>query len=327
MSSSSPSSAAEQARLRRERREKKILAQGSSRLEKIAGLQGGATAREALHPDPPELDISSLDDSVTSSTGVHRSPDPTATATATTRDHSHAVSPGRNIFGVDGGDEDPFNMLTGGNDPFANLPEELKNDPMMRLLLNNPLFSQGIPSASSSGGAGLGGTSRESSSEDLNRLAEKINKQLLGGLLGSQPSEEQVDVVPDTSIWKWKFIRMVSVFSVLLFLWGQMEDYHFSRNVDISNGIVYPFFVLANIKPIFYTFIVFSLSLQALRLILDQGRPLPGSIIATIGSVLPDPFGTVLIGFARYRMILTDLWEDFAVLLFGMGIIYWLKTR
>ena len=326
MSSTSPLSAAEQARLRRERREKKILAQGSSRLEKIAGLQGGATAREALHPDPPELDISSPDDSVTSSTGVHRSPDPTTTA-ATTRDHSHAVSPGRNIFGVDGGDEDPFNMLRGGNDPLANMPEELKDDPMLRLIMNNPLFNQGTPSASSNGGAGLGGTSRDSSSDDLNQLAEKINKQLLGGLLGSQPGEEQVAVVPDASIWKWKFIRMVSVVTVLAYLWGQLEDYHFSRNVDISYGIVCPFLVLANLKPIFYTFVVFSLSLQALRLILDQGRPLPGSTIATIGSFLPHPFGTALIGFARYRMILTDLLQDFAVLLFGMGIMYWLKTR
>src|SRR5579862_9316159 len=101
--STAESSAAEQARLRRERREKKILAQGSSRLEKIAGLQGGATAREALHSDPPEPDISSL---TGSNTSVHRSPE-------SSRDDSHAVSPGRNVFGVDGGDEDPFNMLRG----------------------------------------------------------------------------------------------------------------------------------------------------------------------------------------------------------------------
>jgi hypothetical protein len=80
-------------------------------------------------------------------------------------------------------------------------------------------------------------------------------------------------------------------------------------------------------KPIFYTFIVISLSLQAFRLILEKGKPLPGSTIATVGSFLPHPFGTILIGFARYRMILTDLLEDFAALLFGMGLMYWLKTR
>ena len=48
---SSTPSPAEQARLRRERREKKILAQGSSRLEKIAGLQGGHFPCDA---DPPK---------------------------------------------------------------------------------------------------------------------------------------------------------------------------------------------------------------------------------------------------------------------------------
>ena len=81
---STGTSPAEQARLRRERREKKILAQGSSRLEKIAGLQGGATAREAFHSDPPEPDISSLTESNTS---VNLSP-------GTSRDNTHVVSPG-----------------------------------------------------------------------------------------------------------------------------------------------------------------------------------------------------------------------------------------
>ena len=178
----SPSAAAEQARLRRERREKKILSQGSSRLEKIAGLQGGATAREALHSDPPEPDISSLSGSNTS---VHRSPE-------SSRDNTHVVSPGRNLFGVDGGDEDPFSVLRGGNDPFANMSEEVKNDPMLNLLLNNPLFGQGMGSAA--GGVG-GGASGDTSSDDLNRLAEKITQQLMGGLTGNQPQQaEQVAV-------------------------------------------------------------------------------------------------------------------------------------
>jgi hypothetical protein len=99
-------SATEQARLRRERREKKILAQGNSRLEKIAGLQGGAPAREAIqvdkaehptvdHPDPPELDISEF--------GSPNAPSP--------GDLRSAVTPGRNLFGVDGDDEVPFYML------------------------------------------------------------------------------------------------------------------------------------------------------------------------------------------------------------------------
>jgi hypothetical protein len=72
---------------------------------------------------------------------------------------------------------------------------------------------------------------------------------------------------------------------------------------------------------------VFSLSVQALRLILEKGRPFPKSIIAKIGSFLPHPFSTALIGFARYYAIVKDLLEDFSALLFGMALIYWLKTR
>lgn len=46
-----------------------------------------------------------------------------------------------------------------------------------------------------------------------------------------------------------------------------------------------------------------------------------------VGSFLPHPFGTVLVGFARYRMIFTDFLEDFCALVFGLGLMYWLKTR
>ena len=229
----SMSSATEQARIRRERREKKILAQGSSRLEKIAGLQGGASAREALHPDPPEADISNHPSESVPTTVTATSP-PAANVRRRSSDHG---SPGRNLFSVDGGDEDPFNLFRAGNDPLANMPEDLRNDPMMKLLMSNPVFGQGMPSAGASSGGRMGGTSRDSSSDDLNRLAEKINKQLFAGISGNQTGEEQV-LKPDTSAWKWKFLRIVSVVSVLGYLWTQLEDYHFSRNIDVTYGIV-----------------------------------------------------------------------------------------
>ena len=238
--STGESKVAVQARLRRERREKKILSQGNSRLEKIAGLQGGATAREALHPepshtstahvaDPPEPDIADLGASTTSSS---------IRSSELSRNHAHSP----NFFGVDGGDEDPFNMLRGENDPFANLPEELRNDPMMKLLLNSPMMGAARGQGSGTGGMGGGGNflgnSENSSSDDLNNLAEKITKQLLGARAGNgQGGQEQI-AQPDTSAWKWKFARIISVLTVLGFLWGQLEDYHFSRDFDISYGIV-----------------------------------------------------------------------------------------
>ena len=238
--STAESKAAEQARLRRERREKKILAQGNSRLEKIAGLQGGATAREALHPeptsthhpavgpaaDPPEPDIADLPSSTTTSS---------IRSSQLSRSHVHSPnrSPEMSLFGADGGDEDPFNMLRGENDPFANVPEELKNDPMMKLLLN---MGGGARGQGSAAGRGMLGNSANSSSDDLNNLAEKITKQFLGTRAGQDGQEQAVQ--PDTSAWKWKLARIISVLTVLGFLWGQLEDYHFSREFDISYGIV-----------------------------------------------------------------------------------------
>ncbi|KAF4635721.1 hypothetical protein G7Y89_g2372 [Cudoniella acicularis] len=62
--STPPSSAAEQARIRKERREAKIRAGGSARLNKITGLGGGVQRDPppqptvASHADPDEVDIS-----------------------------------------------------------------------------------------------------------------------------------------------------------------------------------------------------------------------------------------------------------------------------
>jgi GET complex subunit GET2 len=239
-----PLSAAEQAHLHRERREKKILAQGTSRLEKISSLQGGATAREALsstpHPDPPEHDISF--DNALSSPETALSLGASTTSPYTTR---CAFSPGRNVFAVDGGDEDPFNMLGGGNDPMANILEELRNDLMMKLLLKNPLFEH--LAGSGGGAAARDGLSRDSSSDDLNQLAERLNQQLFGPGTASQfpnggsaVTEEVVS--SDTSVWMWKLLRVIGVVTVLYYLWIQIEDIHFSRAMDISLGIVRPFY-------------------------------------------------------------------------------------
>jgi len=229
-------SPSEQARLRREKREKRILAQGSSRLEKIAGLQGGATAREALHPDPPEADIADLESSENKSS--HGSDVVREVAPAPS-------SPRRTVFSVDGGDEDPFNMLRRGNDPLANVPEELRDDPMLRLLLKNHLFHPGMQS--DMGAA----PERESSAEDLTRLAEKITRQLKRGIAGGQEPQTQQSAGPDPSALKWKFARTISIITILGYLWTQLEDFHFSRNVDVSYRWVCLYLGFANRSPYF----------------------------------------------------------------------------
>jgi hypothetical protein len=208
-------------RERRERREKRILAQGGSRLERIAGLQGGATAREQLHPDPPEHDISDIPPRTESLQQRTSTP-----STTTWEDALSVAASGRNVFGVDGADENPFGMFAGGNDMFANMPEEMRNDPMMRLLLKNPRLG------GDRAGDVRGRSTRDSSSEDLSRLAEKINRQLRGEAPAEE--EEQVESVP----WRWKFMRLVGVLTILGYIWTNIQDYHFSRQVDTEFNFV-----------------------------------------------------------------------------------------
>jgi hypothetical protein len=103
---------------------------------------------------------------------------------------------------------------------------------MIKLLMNNPMFGQ----AMQSGGQGGAGADPDMDSADMNRLADKISRQLTGGL-ATDPQSEQV-VVPDTFAWKWKFLRIVSIVTVLGYLASQLEDYHFARNPDITDGLV-----------------------------------------------------------------------------------------
>ena len=314
MSSGTSLSAAEQARSRRERREQRILSQGNSRLEKIAGLQGGAPARETLHPDPPEVDIAEI--AVSPSSGeTARSP--------ALKHHDTVAGNMRDIASVDGGDEDPFSMFRSAGGPFGPGNNDITNDQMMNLLLNNPLFGQSTQSA---GGSGSGGPGSVTGSDDLQAFAQKINQQLFGAMNGGSANGEQ-SIQVENSTWKWKLARVVGLITILGYLWTQLEDYHFSRSVEFTSAIVHPRLSVTNLKPIFYTFMACSFSLQAIRLILEGGRPLPGSMVATIGSFLPHPFGTALVSFARYRLIFTDVLEDFAALIFGLALMYWFKTE
>jgi hypothetical protein len=63
------------------------------------------------------------------------------------------------------------------------------------------------------------------------------------------------------------------------------------------------------------------------RLIYDHDRPGVGSIIETVASLLPSPYGTVIVLLARYRMVFLDVLGDFAMLIFGLAVVYWFKTR
>lgn len=234
-SSTSSLTPGEQARLRREKRERRILSQGETRLERIAKLQGGAAAREALHPDPPEADISEFEEKQSSTT----------TSSSIARRQSPS-SPRRDVYGVDGGNDDPFNMLRGGNDPLANVPEELRDDPLLRLLLKNPLFREAIPGSSGAGARGSAPPERDSSAEDLTALAEKITRQVRGEMTGEQQPQDRNQVGPDPSTLKWKLVRMIGIITILGFLWTQLEDFHFSRSVDSSYGLVDTFFVFTD---------------------------------------------------------------------------------
>jgi hypothetical protein len=76
-------------------------------------------------------------------------------------------------------------------------------------------------------------------------------------------------------------------------------------------------------QPIFWYFTTVELILQTLRFFI-QGAQVQGSMIATIGGMLPPPYNVYAMVIARYSLILTTLRNDACVLLLGLAIRAWL---
>jgi hypothetical protein len=131
------------------------------------------------------------------------------------------------------------------------MPDELKNNPMMKLLMNNPMFGQ----ATQPGRMGIDGPAADDSA-DLDELADKLRKQLLGGPPGG-PQPQQA--VPDSSAWKWKLIRIISILTILGYLSSQLEDYHFARNTTITTELVFLCMTMLMSADFLYLYYFFSL--------------------------------------------------------------------
>ncbi|KAG0636859.1 hypothetical protein HOY80DRAFT_1003123 [Tuber brumale] len=327
---SSPLSPAEQARIRRERRQAKVKEGGNSRLNRITGTQGqtfrnqARPAQEAT-PDPPDVDISAH----------HYEPKARQRERIGREDIFSGMEPPPSPFRGS-----PLADVRGQQDPLFGADGDPSDLDLGRLMMENNMFGGQV------GGAGSG------QEDPMLRMMQQLMGGTgglggmggLGGLngpgmgMGVPPPEiQQMQQREQSWGMRWKALHVLS--SLCLAVWvlrgtgwsftGSALERAESANMTreeapvIMTPIALRELVLFCLLPLFWYFTTMELILQSFRFFLEKGRPPPGSWLTTIGGFLPHPFGTFLTTIARYSVIWTTLIADAGVLIFCLGMVSW----
>ncbi|KAI5791678.1 hypothetical protein DFH27DRAFT_602910 [Peziza echinospora] len=322
--SESPSPAAEQARLRRERRQAKLKSEGSSRLSKITSTQSNSRLYE---------DAAAAGETTTPSSTATASPAPAKassipTTTRVTRSSARASAAPT----VEDHAEDP---------PEIDLSEHYyQPQPKFR---PSP-SSNAMTPPSPFGGMGMMGEGGPSQDE-LSALMGMYGGGTPGGAEGGNPNDpmaalmQQMMGLPGADgtlppglqqpgqgedkwgVW-WAVLHTVcSLFLVVVSLrnsgWGGGFDGSLEERE--ARGTL-----TADSSKFFYSFATMELVLQSARFFLEKGRPPPGSMLSMVGQFLPHPFGMYLITAARYSVIWTTVVNDALLIIFVLaGVAWW----
>ncbi|KAI5818149.1 hypothetical protein BZA77DRAFT_386216 [Pyronema omphalodes] len=315
----SPLSPAEQARIRRERRQAKVREGGNSRLSKITSTQGSdfrkneldvdppsrptssSSAARSVSPaaDPPEIDISRIMGTLP--------PRPSATQAHAAAHFASQPSPEdelREAYMMDQlysqrkGAKPQEEPSPGGMDPMMMLMQQIAGagsgmggmPPGMEGLMGGMGGMGGIP--------GMGGMPG------------------MGAMPGAQPQQEKKD--------KWQMLWTVvhAIFAAMLAIWAVRSSSVKFDGSELSRADSK--FLSRDEKPqLFWYFAIMELLLQSGRFILEKGRPPPGSMLTTIAGFLPMPFAGYLHTLARYSVFLWTILADAGVVIFVLGAAAW----
>ncbi|KAI0131261.1 hypothetical protein F4814DRAFT_162796 [Daldinia grandis] len=330
--------AAEQARLRKERREAKIKAGGASRLNKITGLGGG------IQRDPvpqPSSETGTLQETSTTSTPItkptqaseqHGDPDevdisqhyyePNTTArpppSATPPNDISEAQLRQMILGLDRQSsatppQPGRNPLDGPLPPIPGA-EGVDEDPMMKML--SQMMSGGMPGGA--GGNPFAGTPMEG---------------LLGSLSGQAPNAgptQQAQQPPvDKSANLWRILHAVFALGLGLYVAlsttfsGTLtEREHSAINAadaetdSVARARAYFFTVFASVEALLLT----------TRYFLDKGREPPKGWAWTATGFLPGRAKTYTQHALRYGQMLSTVRGDALVCVFVLGVCSWLRS-
>ncbi|KFX99892.1 hypothetical protein V490_01589 [Pseudogymnoascus sp. VKM F-3557] len=299
-----PSSASEQARIRRERREAKIKAGGTSRLNKITGLGGGVQrdvkpvsaapqAASVSHADPDEVDIS---------------------------EHFYEPPPNRRSQ----------NSTPNPNGPYPGLssdPSQIDDQALRQMMLGFPPPNGGsqTPQSNPFGGpnpfAAMGNPNGSGPAADDPMMA--MLQQMMGGAGGEPGAMPSFPGLPPmgfpgsdasgappvkTSAYIWRIVHAIFALGFGLYIAFNSEfGTEGERYAGKHSGVdLRAFYVFATVEAI----------LQGTRFIFDRGQDSQTGIIGTVLKFLPQPFGGYLRMFMNYRSIWTTTSADAMVVVF-----------
>ncbi|KAM0815252.1 hypothetical protein AB5N19_01046 [Seiridium cardinale] len=342
--------AAEQTRLRKERREAKIKAGGTARLNKITGLGGGFQRDPAPAPQPP---------SQTSTPPPQSTAAPSSQTPNNQNSHDdpeevdisqHYYAPQQRPRGPEASmsESQLRQMMRGfegpgsgagtpppGGNPFLNpsggadLPpgmEGLADDPMMKIMQQMM------------GGAGFGGGPGGG-----NPFAGTGMEGLFGGGGPEGLQAQQAAAVTDKSANIWRLLHAVFALGLGLYIaltttftGAQTERELGSLSTSATTGTK-PYDDFGDVAEgaasieqtrayFFYLFTSIEAVLLTTRYFLDKHRAPPSGIIWTISGFLPGQLGSGIRHALRYGETFSTVRSDALVCVFVLGVCCWLRS-
>lgn len=316
-SSQQPSSGAEseespaqrQARLRRERREAKIKAGGSSRLEKITQVSG-----RPLEPAPPPQTAFSTDaDEVDNAHPTYSS---SSTQSRNKNNNSNNAAP----------TEADIRALLRSGAPPPGIDSEPgqqgqgeEENPMMRML--QQIMGE------------MGGQGQEGGEGGLPPgLAAMLGGGGGGAGMPQAAAAAAAAAPPATSAYIWRILHAVSALILGIYLTTH-TTFSSTPRLTASRSTAPPPSspALGNPDPehapqnMFWIFAATELVLQGSKYFLEQGRSQEQQAgwVGMLGRVLPEPWKGWLRLAVRYRGIWSTLAEDSMVVVFVLGVVGW----
>ncbi|KAI9883810.1 MAG: hypothetical protein M1823_004420, partial [Watsoniomyces obsoletus] len=354
---SSPSNAAEQARLRRERREAKIRAGGSARLGKITSMGG----RPATTEDGK---------SGASGGGTTGSPSTTPSGIKPTSSSSERATRRTSTTATDGDShEDPaevdisqhFSPSPGNASTMAEQTQDIMRLLQQRTMWNN--LSQSRPQTPQGRGQEeaqdpmaqlfsqlMGGSSPMGDGDDTGGPTAGLPPALAqsfggGGAPPSNPNGTTPRTLERDTTSIWRIIHAISAFTLGIYI------VFFSASKDSFTGTSISRIKFApgteeihmGLQPqqsppkLFWMFATLELILQSTRFFMERGR-LPGTsargaggggvggiggVLSTVAQFLPHPYGEYVRVAIRYGIMASTVVADALVVVFVLGCVAW----
>lgn len=320
--------AADQARLRKERREAKIKAGGSSRLNKIAGIDGrvvGDNDQAAPEPpadttpkptgDPDEVDISEHYYSPAAARLEAQQRAAAATRAAAAPSPAAGGFPGLPSDMTEEQRAQLRQLMLGSGAPAAGATSPSDEDPMMKMM------SQMMGGA---GGGGFPGMPTGGAGPNASPFA---------GMMGG-PQQQQTSADVYNTVWRIVHALLALGLGLYIVLATPFDGTKVQRQLAFKRAAADEGGVVADMtgldaakKNFFWAFATAEALLLTTKFVLDKGRAPPPGFLWSIASQLPAPWRGYVVSVMRYGQIFTTVRTDILLCAFVLGVCAWWKGQ